>query len=320
MMTETLENAIPNERRRGIFGAFSDRCPPMRHPLLRFAPDRFTMLLVATVVLATVRRRLRVRNAAQIATDVAIAFMFFLYGARLATSTVIAGVGHWRLHALVLASTFVLFPIIGMALLSLSAAWLMPGPLALGMLFLCVLPSTIQSSLAFTSIAGGNVSAAMCSATLSSLVGTVLTPLLVAILASAHGAAPTGDAIEEICLLLLFRSSPARSAPLDRRLRRASQGDAGRDRSRLDPARRLRRLRPCGQRRHLACAAAAGLRLDAGLEALVLGIALVATRFAAETLGFDRADTIAIVFCGSKKSLAAGVPMAGVLFPAPTSA
>ena len=107
----------------------------------------------------------------KIATDVAIAFMFFLYGARLATANVIAGVAHWRLHALVLASTFVLFPAVGLVLFHCLPQWLVPGPLALGMLYLCLLPSTIQSSLAFTSIAGGNVPAAMCSATLSSLIG-----------------------------------------------------------------------------------------------------------------------------------------------------
>ena len=119
----------------------------------------------------------------KIAIDVAIAFMFFLYGARLATASVIAGVAHWRLHALVLASTFAMFPLVGLLLVHLPQ-WLVPGPLALGMLYLCLLPSTIQSSLAFTSIAGGNVPAAMCAATLSSLVGAVATPLLVATLAN----------------------------------------------------------------------------------------------------------------------------------------
>jgi len=136
----------------------------------------------------------------KIATDVAIAFMFFLYGARLATANVIAGVAHWRLHALVLASTFVMFPAIGLVFFHLLPQWLVPGPLALGMLYLCLLPSTIQSSLAFTSIAGGNVPAAMCSATLSSLVGTVATPLFVGIFASARGGMKVGNwQVEAFC-------------------------------------------------------------------------------------------------------------------------
>ena len=176
----------------------------MRQTLSRFAPDTFTMLLVATVVLASFAPPTAAfETPVKIATDVAIAFMFFLYGARLATANVIAGVAHWRLHALVLASTFVMFPLVGLLLFHCLPQWLVPGPLALGMLYLCLLPSTIQSSLAFTSIAGGNVPAAMCSATLSSLIGAVATPLLVAMFASARGGAPTGDAIREIGLLLV---------------------------------------------------------------------------------------------------------------------
>ncbi|MBA3812274.1 MAG: bile acid:sodium symporter, partial [Caulobacteraceae bacterium] len=49
----------------------------------------------------------------------------------------------------------------------------------------------------------------------------------------------------------------------------------------------------------------------AGLLAAVLGVTVLFARAA----GFAKADEIAIVFCGSKKSLASGVPMAGILFP-----
>ena len=298
--------------RRGIF-------PRIMRPLLRFAPDTFTMLLVATVVLASVAPPTAAfETPVRIATDVAIAFMFFLYGARLATANVIAGLAHWRLHALVLASTFVMFPLVGLVLFHCLPQWLVPGPLALGMLYLCLLPSTIQSSLAFTSIAGGNVSAAMCSATLSSLVGTVATPLLVGILASARGGAPTGDAIREIGLLLV--------APLlAGQLLRPWIGDfVLRHKAVLSATDRGSIL--------LVVYGAFGHAVSAGLwralpisgfavmlviEALVLATMLVSTYLAAKALGFNREDTIAIVFCGSKKSLAAGVPMAGVLFPGP---
>jgi sodium/bile acid cotransporter 7 len=291
----------------------------MRQTLLRIAPDTFTVLLVATVALASVAPpTASFETPVKIATDVAIAFMFFLYGARLATASVIAGVAHWRLHAVVLASTFVMFPLVGLLLFHLLPQWLVPGPLALGMLYLCLLPSTIQSSLAFTSIAGGNVPAAMCAATLSSLVGAVATPLLVATLASARGGAPAGDAIREIGLLLI--------APLvaGQCLRPWIGEFVLRHKAMLSATDRGSIL--------LVVYGAFGHAVSAGLwrvlpmsgfavmiviEALVLAFMLFATRFAAKTLGFDRADTIAIVFCGSKKSLAAGVPMAGVLFPGP---
>jgi solute carrier family 10 (sodium/bile acid cotransporter), member 7 len=308
-----MASVIPNKR--------SARHIPsiMRQTLLRFAPDTFTMLLVGTVVLASVAPpTVGLETPVKIATDVAIAFMFFLYGARLATANVIAGVAHWRLHALVLASTFVMFPLVGLVLFHIVPQWLVPAPLALGMLYLCLLPSTIQSSLAFTSIAGGNVPAAMCSATLSSLIGAVATPLLVAMFASTRGAAPAGDAIREIGLLLI--------APLvaGQCLRPWIGGFVLRHKAVLSATDRGSIL--------LVVYGAFGHAVSAGLwralpisgfavmlviEGLVLGVMLVTTYAAAKALGFDREDTIAIVFCGSKKSLAAGVPMAGVLFPGP---
>jgi hypothetical protein len=103
----------------------------MRQTLLRIAPDTFTMCLIATVVLASVAPpTAALETPVKIATDIAIAFMFFLYGARLATANVIAGVAHWRLHALVLAATFVMFPAIGLVLFHCLPQWLVPGPLA----------------------------------------------------------------------------------------------------------------------------------------------------------------------------------------------
>lgn len=290
----------------------------MAHFLSRIAPDRFTWLMVLTVVVATVLPPAPWFDAPlAVATDIAIAFMFFLYGARLATSSVISGLTHWRLHLLVLASTFGMFPLIGLGLGVLPAA-ILPPPLAMGMLYLCLLPSTIQSSLAFTSIAGGNVAAAMCAATLSSLVGTVLTPLMVATLAQAHGAVATGAAIREICELLL--------APflLGQVLRPWIGGFVARYKAILSATDRGSILLVVyGAFGHAVAAGLwhvlppSGLLAMLALEALILAFALVATGFVARRLGFDRADTIAIVFCGSKKSLASGVPMAGVLFPGP---
>ena len=102
-----------------------------------------------------------------------IVLLFFLHGAKLSREAIWAGVGHWRLHLLVAASTFVLFPALGLAVRALGRGWIDPGMTA-GVLFLCLLPSTVQSSIAFTSIARGNTPAAVCSATLSNVVGIFL--------------------------------------------------------------------------------------------------------------------------------------------------
>jgi sodium/bile acid cotransporter 7 len=146
--------------------------------LLRFV-DSFTISLILTVVLAAVAPcRGGVARAFEMITSAAIALLFFLHGAKLSREAIVAGATHWRLHALVFFGTFVLFPILGLLFKPLASLWLTPE-LYLGVLFLCVLPSTVQSSIAFTSIAGGNVPAAICSASASNVFAVFLTPLLV---------------------------------------------------------------------------------------------------------------------------------------------
>src|SRR5207344_727523 len=107
------------------------------------------------------------------ATRIAIGLVFFLHGARLSREAVIGGLTHWRLHLLVLGSTFALFPLICLGLATLPAQ-VTPPALAGGIVFLGCLPSTIQSSIGFTVIARGNVAAAVAAASASNLLGIVL--------------------------------------------------------------------------------------------------------------------------------------------------
>jgi sodium/bile acid cotransporter family protein DUF4137 len=132
--------------------------------LSRVRPDEFTIAMVATVTLGFLPpcRGTSAEIFAGLAAA-AIGLLFFLQGARLSRAAIIAGALHWRLHLVIFAATFVLFPVVGLCLRPLSGTLLTP-PLYLGLLFLCTLPSTVQDSVAFTSIAGGNVAAALCSA------------------------------------------------------------------------------------------------------------------------------------------------------------
>ncbi|MBQ1766951.1 MAG: bile acid:sodium symporter, partial [Aquincola sp.] len=158
----------------------------MRRPA--FIPDNFVLLLLATVALASL---LPVHGTSAQAvkwlTNAAVAGLFFLHGAKLSREAVVAGLLHWRLHLTVFSATFVLFPILGLALRPLFEPLIGPT-LYLGVLFICALPSTVQSSIAFTSIGKGNVPAAMCSASTSNIVGIALTPLLIAAMASTSSA------------------------------------------------------------------------------------------------------------------------------------
>ena len=284
--------------------------------LRRFLPDRFTCALIATVVLATV---LPCRGAAagvfEVLTDMAIALLFFLHGAKLSREAVVAGATHWRLHLTVLASTFVLFPLLGWLLRPVLAPLVTPD-LYLGVLFLCALPSTVQSSIAFTSIARGNVAAAICSASASSLLGIFLTPLLVGLMLESHGqGGMSWDAIGAIVLQLLVPFVAGQVAQrwiggwVARHRGLVAYVDQGSILLVVYTAFSAAVLQ--GLWKQVPLPVLGGLLL---VNAVLLAIALLATRYGARALGFDRADEITIVFCGSKKSLASGVPMAKVLF------
>ena len=290
----------------------------MQATLARFRPDTFTLLIVATVGLASVLpARGAVADSVGDLAILAIGLLFFLQGARLSRQAVVAGMTHWRLHALILAFTFVLFPLLGLGLRAL-APGLLTQPLWLGVLFLCVLPSTVQSSIAFTSIGRGNVAAAVCAATASNLLGMVITPVLVGLVLSAHGGGISWNEITKITLQLLLPFAVGQF------LRPMIGPWAARNRTILSYTDRSSILLVV----YTAFSAAVvegiwhtvPLR-DLGtlllVDAVLLALVLLITTGVSRALGFDKADEVTIVFCGSKKTLASGIPMANVLFAGP---
>lgn len=289
--------------------------------LARLRPDNFTLCLVGTVILASL---LPCQGAAAKVmggvTDIAIALLFFLHGAKLSREAILAGVGHWRLHLLVLSCTFVLFPLIGLAFRAVPAGLLDPT-IAAGLLYLCILPSTVQSSIAFTSIARGNVAAAVVAASASNLFGIFITPVLVGLLMHTQGGAAGGwKSVQDIVVQLLLPfivgqlARPLVSGWLARHkgligyvdrgsillvvYSAFSEAVVGGIWHRISPLQLVLLLVVCG---------------------VLLAIVLAATTFGARALGFSPEDEKTITFCGSKKSLATGVPMAGILFPGPTA-
>ncbi|MBL8471526.1 MAG: bile acid:sodium symporter [Rhodocyclaceae bacterium] len=285
----------------------------------RLLPDLFTRLLIATVLLASfLPCSGRPAQMFDHAANFGIALLFFLHGARLARSVIIAGALHWRLHLLVLSCTYLLFPLLGW--LARPAYEPLLGPaLAVGMVYLCVLPSTVQSSIAFTSMARGNVAAAVCSASASNMAGVFLTPLLANLLLAGQGATAgvSLDAIWKIVqqLLLPFVAgqllSPLLMGWIKRHPKLIRVVDQGSILLVVYTAFSAAVIEGLWQQ-----LAPSTLFLLVGVNALLLALVLLTTGFLARRLGFDRADRIAIIFCGSKKSLATGVPMAKVLFAA----
>ncbi|GEL23597.1 bile acid:sodium symporter [Pseudonocardia sulfidoxydans NBRC 16205] len=280
--------------------------------LRRIRPDLFIVaLLVVIGIAALLPARGVVATGFGHATTVAIGLLFFLYGARLSTREAIDGLRHWRLHGTVLAATYVLFPLLGLAVTLLPTS-VLPRDLALGVVFLCCLPSTVQSSIAFTSLARGNVPAAICAASLSNLLGIVVTPLLAALLLSSHGGI-TGGAVLDVALQLL---APFVAGQLARRW---IGGWVARHKKRLVVVDRGSILLVVyvafseGMAEGIWGRLSAGsLLILAGVCVVLLAAVLAITWFVPRR--FPWADRVTIMFCGSKKSLATGLPMAGVLF------
>jgi sodium/bile acid cotransporter 7 len=247
------------------------------------------------------------------ATTLAIGLLFFLYGARLSPAQAWAGFKHWRLHLTVFAATFALFPLLGMAAHLLVPSVLTPA-IYTGVVLLCAAPSTVQSSIALTSIAKGNVAAAICSASFSSLVGIVLTPVLVALLArgqSALSAASIGEIVLQLLVPFLAGQFVRRWLAPWLAAHRTVTNIVDRGSILLVVYTAFSAGVVAGSWHQLNLPRFAGL---IAVDVALLAIALAMTWFVGGRLGFDIPDRITIMFCGSKKSLSAGISMAGVLF------
>jgi len=284
--------------------------------LRRVAPDKFTLWMLCTIVLASLLP-CSGRTAVVLGdiTTGVIALLFFLHGAKLSREAMLSGLTHWRLHLLVLASTFVMFPLLGLAMKPLAGTVIAPE-LYVGILFLCTLPSTVQSSIAFTSVARGNVAAAVCSASASNFVGIFVTPLLVGLLIArgAQGGSSL-DAVLSIVkqLLLPFLAGqflrPWIGAWVDSHkpmLKIVDQGSIL-----LVVYTAFSESVNEGLWHKLSVSSLVSLGV---VCCVMLAIALLLAAWTSRRLGFSKEDEITIVFCGSKKSLASGVPMAKVLF------
>lgn len=278
--------------------------------------DPYIVLLLGTVGLAALfPARGSAADVASGASTAAVALLFFLYGARLSTREALDGLRHWRLHVTVLACTFLVFPLLGLAARGLVPV-ILTHPLYQGLLFLTLVPSTVQSSIAFTSMARGNVPAAICAGSFSSLVGIIATPLLAASLLGSGGGFSAGSLLKIVLQLLV----PFLAGQV---LRRWIGGFVARHRKVLGLVDRGSILLVVytafsagmvqGIWHQVSPARLGGLF---AVEAVILAVMLLLTWYGGKALRFGRADRIAIQFAGSKKSLAAGLPMASVLFGA----
>ncbi|MFC0280292.1 bile acid:sodium symporter family protein [Falsigemmobacter intermedius] len=284
--------------------------------LKRIGLDRYMMLLVLTVLLASFAPASG--DFAAVLRQItwwAVSLLFFIYGAKLSTATIVTGLANWKLQLGVLLCTFALFPLLTLAMKPMILMGL-PVAIGVGFLYIGCMPSTVQSSIAFTSVSNGNVAGAVCAASISNLIGVILSPLLFMALipgTSGYGIEPSAIwkivqqillpfAVGQLCRPLLANFLNKYKTPtmvVDRGsillivYSAFSAGVVNGIWQVVQPAQLLMLIGFC-----------------AALLAVVMGIAITAGRLA----GMSKADLLALFYCGSTKSLATGLPMAGILF------
>ncbi|ALG83407.1 bile acid:sodium symporter family protein [Gordonia phthalatica] len=276
----------------------------------------FILLLIAIPLIATaLPARGGTADALDYATIAAVCLLFFLHGAKLTPSDAREGFTRWQFQLVVLACTFVVFPLLGIALTLLPASILSPV-MATGFLFLAILPSTVQSSIAFTSIARGNVALAVSSASISNVLGVVLTPLLAGVLLGSSVHITPKSLLGIVGELVV----PFVAGQLLHKRMRGFLKRNHRVVSIVDQGSVL-----------LVVYAAFSIGVTQGLWTVVppsqlLMVVAVSVVLLAVVLGaffglgkamrLPRGDAIVLLFCGSKKSQVSGLPMATLLFPA----
>jgi solute carrier family 10 (sodium/bile acid cotransporter), member 7 len=278
-------------------------------------PDWFLLGMIAATVLAWAFPEPGASGGwmrPELVTKIGVALIFFLHGLLLSFAALRAGALNWRLHVLVQSCTFLLFPL--MPLL----AGLISAELNLGLFFLCALPSTVSSSVAMTAAARGNVAGAVFNATLSSLIGILVTPLWIAWLVKTSGEArPILPVVIDLLRWLVLPLAIGQS------LRPWLGAWAQRHKSRLGIIDRLTILLlvytsfcDSFQQRVWSAHGIGQVAMISVVCLALFALVLASTSWAARAFGFAREDRVAAIFCGSKKTLASGVPMAKLIFGA----
>ncbi|MEM5517689.1 bile acid:sodium symporter family protein [Henriciella sp. AS95] len=285
---------------------------------MKFIPDRFVLLMIGAVILALIFPQLGTSDGPLrlgTVTEWGIALVFFLHGANLDRQKLVTGLKNWRVHLLIQTTTFVVFPILGL-ILYFSLRQTLPEFLLLGFFFVAALPSTVSSSVAMTALARGNVPVAVFNATLSGLLGMIITPALMSIVtATGETNFSVLDAMVDIAITLLL---PFILGQLARPLIKTLLVKYKSITSKIDRGVILLIVFSS-----FAESTAGGVWSQFSLVEFVVTIALVLvflglafsyTIFASKRLSLPLDDESATVFCGSTKSLANGAPIAQILF------
>jgi solute carrier family 10 (sodium/bile acid cotransporter), member 7 len=281
----------------------------------------FVIGLFAAVIIAFLFPQPGSRNGwlhPDLISNFGIALILFLQGLSMPLEKVKRGAGNWRLHVIIQLFTFVVFPIVGLGFQFIEPhIWVNePRGIQQGFLYLCVLPSTVSTSVVLTSVARGNTAAAILSAAFSNIVGVVLTPLLVSFLMQATGqSGPIGPLLLQIACLTLLPFA------IGVGLRRFIQAWIDANKSWVNLISNTVILfivytAFCDSVNEriwdkYGVVLTVGVFLSVALLFGMMSLLIYLTSLAAK---LNREDGIAVYFCSVKKTLAMGVPLAILIF------
>ena len=287
---------------------------------LRAKIDWFLTGMIAAIVLAWLFPNPGAKGGSlqpEILVKGGVALIFFLHGVALSFDKLKAGTLRWPLHLLVQGATFGFFPLVGWVLLLVFGRAL-PRDLWVGFFFLCALPSTVSSSVAMTAAARGNVPVAVFNATLSSLIGIFLTPLWIGlVVGKSGGSLPLGKVVLDLVLWLLL------PLVVGQLVRPVLGAWAQKNKSWINNVDKgtillLVYTSFCDSvKEGVWTKNGASVLLPAFAGSALLFVIVFGTmRLVSRKMNIAPDDSAAVIFCGTKKTLAAGVPMAHLIFGA----
>ena len=278
--------------------------------------DPMVRLILAAMLLATVLPVTgAARPAAQAVSDTAVFVLFFFYGLRLSRGEVWAGLGNHRLLTALMAWVFGAMALAGWGAWQVTAPFL-PASLALGFLYLGVLPSTVQSATVYCSLARGNVAASVVAAALINIAGVFISAPLFALLAGGEGGGFHGATLVKVLTMLLlpFALGQALQGPLRALVARYRPLMATLDRMSIGIAVYVAFSGAVAQGFWQTLDAESSIAVLA-VTALLLALGYGGAWLLGGVLALARGDRIAMLFAGAQKSIAMGAPLATVLFP-----
>ncbi|MEO0461666.1 MAG: bile acid:sodium symporter family protein [Pseudomonadota bacterium] len=282
--------------------------------LKTLADPMIGVLLIATLLANVLPATGAARGAAQNIANVAIFTLFLVNGMRIARSEIARGFTNWRFFGPLFLWVFGVMPFAGWALGSAASDFL-PPLVALGFIYLGVLPSTIQSATSYTTLAEGNVALSVVGAALINIAGVFISAPLFALLGGESGASIGTDMIVRIGLILVL------PFVIGQALQGWTRDWIVERKARVVWLDRI----VIGIAVYVAFSGAVEEGLaqmlapaDWGvLIALSLALLLVASAgswFTSGLLGYPRGDRIAFLFASTQKSVAIGAPLAAILF------